>query len=277
MGDPNRVSPIILSVSPCRSGTTVLLRVFGSAGVQAHFQEIKNVLRWQLQGQEAKWSIPQKTDVRVFLKETLGPYTEAESGFNPLDVLLAAGFPPAKLQVLIVGRTPLSTWASWYHWWGQVTSVDQFILSYETTELIRHQARHQGLPVTTLVYEAIRDNGVEMVVRRLFERLDVPFSPTTVKEWQALPPFGAPGSNIVFPIEPPIFVVPGIHEPAIKADGLVYSSRERDIAQLKAQDVRRIGQATLASTYEKWRLACVQNLHLSIERDQDWKHTNVEF
>jgi len=76
--DPDKVSPIILSVSPCRSGSTVLLRVFGSSGIQAHYQPIKNTLRWLVQAQEFQWTLPYIPNQKIFIKETLGPFLNIE-------------------------------------------------------------------------------------------------------------------------------------------------------------------------------------------------------
>ena len=68
----------------------MLLRVFGAAGIQAHYQELKNIFRWRMQAEEFSWDFPNRNGI-VYLKETLGPYTLAEARFNPLDVLLQAG------------------------------------------------------------------------------------------------------------------------------------------------------------------------------------------
>ena len=242
--------------------------MFGAAGVESHFQQLKNILRWQLQGRDVQWQIPQRPGDTVYLKETLGPYTGAEAQFNPLDVLLSAGLPPEKLHVLIVGRAPFSTWASWYEWWGAVTSVDTFILAYDTTERIRRQGHSQEIPVTTCVYEAIRDNGPETVVRNLFQRLDVPYSAIAVGGWDRMPRFGAPGSNIVLPEEPPIFITPNIHENVARSNRLAYRSRDGCIRGLKEQDVSRIIDAGLPAIYETWRTACEETLQVSIEQDR---------
>ena len=268
VGDPDRVSRIILSVSPCRSGTTILLRVFGAAGVESHFQQLKNILRWQLQGRDVQWQIPQRPGDTVYLKETLGPYTDAEAQFNPLDVLLSAGLPREKLHIVIVGRAPLSTWASWYEWWGSVTSVEKFILAYDTTERIRQQGHDERIPVTTCVYEAIRDNGPETVVKNLFQRLDVPYTAIAVGGWDRLPRFGAPGSNIVLPEEPPIFITPNIHRQVQRSNRLAYRARNGSIAGLKEQDVCQIMEAGLPAIYETWRTACEETLHVSVEQDR---------
>lgn len=277
VGNPALASPVILSVSPCRSGTTVLLRVFGAAGIEAHYQELKNILRWRMQGQssslqeDVSWRLPQWPDKPIYLKETIGPYTEIESCFNPLDVLLGAGYPPGKLHLLVLGRAPLSTWASWDAWWHGRTSTDKFVLAYQTTEQIRQQALHLKLPTTVFVYESIRDNNTELVIRRLFEQLNVPYTSAAVGGWKGLPPFGEPGSNIILPAEPPAFDVPHLHDHASQANRLAYTSREEDLINLNADDVAQIIGAGLWETYKIWRKTCEQDLGVQIEKSRDWE------
>ncbi|WP_207680518.1 hypothetical protein [Desulfonema magnum] len=250
-----------------------MLRVFGSVGVESHFQELKNVLRWQLQGDDKCWSLPQKPGGIIYLKETLGPYWEEEACFNPLNVLLEAGLPPEKLQVLIIGRAPLRTWASWYSWWPTLRTLEKFILAYKTTEMIRQQAARQGIPTTILVYETLRDHGAETVIKKLFNRLEVPFSHFAVQGWRELPPFGSPNSNIVFPKEPPIFCgMSHMHEVPRKSRKLVYFSREKNIPGLRKEDVKTILAEGLPEIYEKWRAACENDLNIEIGKDRDWDH-----
>lgn len=264
VGDADLVSHIILSVSPCRSGTTVLLRVFGAAGVLAFFQPLKNVLRWWLQGKQVRWQVPRRAGERVYVKETLGPYTEAEAGFDPLAALLGAGFPPEKLHVLIVGREPFSTWASWEAWWKGKTTTRIFALSYETTDGVRVAARQMGIPVTVMVYEALRDHPPEEVVRRLFARLGVSYSSLAVAGWESLPPMGESGSNVVWPEEPPPFVTPGIHEPVERSTRLTYHSRPSGVADLEPACREEIKAFGVPQVYERWRVACERDLGLRV-------------
>jgi hypothetical protein len=280
LGTPSKIPRVILSVSPCRSGTTVFLRVFGHAGIQSHHQQLKNILRWRLHGGEAKWQLPQEPDNIVFVKETIGPHTESEARFNPLEVLLKAGFPPHKLQVVIIGRAPLSTWASWYQWWKGRATVAKFILAHQTTELVRQQAFQQGLPLTTFVYEALRDNDVEIVVKNLFRRLDIPYVPTAVKGWANLPSFGEPNSNIVWPNMPGAYhrwdrdramSKPHLHTRVEQADRLTYYSRDEDIPTLKPSDIGQIRSACLSELYDAWRQRCEIDLNVKVEEDHSWE------
>ncbi len=257
VGDPARVPRLILCVSPCRSGSTILLRVFGAVGVEAHYQELKNILRWRMQGGEMSWHVPQGPGTTLFLKETLGPYTETEARFDPLRVLLKAGFPSEKMHILILGRAVSDTWASWVAWWRGRTSFHILTLAYRTTDGIRRQAIEMGLPVTTFVYETLRDHPAEKVIAQLFARLHVPFAPVAVRGWHALPRFGTPPSHVIFPQEPLPFQVPGLHDRPESADALVYYTHPGEV--MPGEEV-----AIPSAIYEGWRRACEADLDLPV-------------
>jgi hypothetical protein len=220
--------------------------------IQSHFQELKNTLRWLMQGEAWQWTLPSELQV-LMLKETLGPFTELESTFNPMAVLLGAGVPAEKLYLLVCGREPLQTWASWDEWWGDRTCVDFFILAYETTEQIRRQAQEMGIPSTCLIYEAFKDRSAKIVFKKLFRRLDLPFSPLAIQGWDRLPAFGDHGSNIILPKEPDQFITADIHTPVKKSQKFVYCSRHGDLANLKKSDVAKIFRNSLPNIYERWK------------------------
>lgn len=102
---------IFLAVAPCRSGTTTQLRVFATAGMEAYYQPLKATLRCLMHNLFDKFIIPARE--QIFIKETIGPYTETEARLNPLEVLLKAGYPPEKIRLIPEMREPLSTLASW--------------------------------------------------------------------------------------------------------------------------------------------------------------------
>jgi len=260
--DPQSTAPIILSVSPCRSGTTILLRVFGASGVQAHFQQLKNILRWLLQGKEFSWKVPQQPTNRIFLKETLGPFTRTESQFNPLEALLNAGFPKEKLHVIIIGREPMVTWSSWYQFWKNKTCVDYFIDTYKTTEKIRQQVKELGISSSFLIYECFQQSPIDEVFQKLFKRLNIKYSSSTISGWDHFPAFGEPGSNIVLPKEPEPFITPGIHDPVEKASAFVFKLRQFDSSRLDQDDIKMIKTSGVLEIHQQWLEQCEQKLQI---------------
>lgn len=273
--DVGEAPNIILSVSPCRSGSSVLVRVFGAAGVLSYYQQLKAMLRWKMQGEDVCWKVPSLPHTNIFLKETLGPYTETEALFNPMNILLDAGYPPEKLRILILGRHPLNTWASWDKWWNGATSIDNFIKANITTEKVREQAEREGISVTTVVYEALKYYDADTVVKRMFGRFGIPYSPIAVDGWQTLPEFGTPGSHIHYREIPPIFNVPGILDSVRSADKLIYSSIDNDVTDFDENTVLQIQEAGLTEIYEKWKRECETHLRINVgglEKDANTKY-----
>ncbi len=248
--DPQQVAPVLLAVSPCRSGSTALLRVFGYSGVESHFQPLKNVLRWQMQGEDYTWSVPNGPDL-VFLKETLGPFTAEESRFNPLQVLLSAGYPPDRVRLLIFGREPIQTWSSWCAYWSRKTRIEHYITAYHTADLVGKQARSLGIDTTCLVYEALRDHPMETVVRCLMGHLGIPYTPRAIGGWERLPGCGVPGSNIVLPYEPPLFITPKIHDQVKQSSRLEYVHR-KIVSPVTEHDQAMIAGSGLFDIYCSW-------------------------
>ena len=260
IGDPHRIPKIILGVAPARSGSTVLMRVFGASGVEAHFQQLKNILRWLMQGEEFSFVLPQSPDRTLFLKETLGPYSIQEATFNPLTVLLEAGYPPEKLLFCVIGRHPFSTWASWKHWFGQNTSLDLFAAAGQTIENMRQHAMHSGLPTTTLVYEILNEHPPKTVINKFLTRLGILFTPISCTGWENLAAFGRPGSNIILPEEPKVFVVPHVHDRASTTPELIFYPSEKTILDLPQEERDWIAASGAFSIYEGWLAACRRDL-----------------
>jgi hypothetical protein len=268
LDDPATLPDIILGVAPCRSATTMYLRIFSASGVQSYFQPLKNILRWRMQGGDLHWHLQELPVPKLFIKETIGPYVQPETNFNPLEILLQAGVPPQRISVLIIGRAPLASWSSWHQWWNGKVSVGNLIQSYRTTEKIRQAAQERGLKTVTLVYEAFREHPPEPVVQSLLDILGVPFGPLAVSGWHSLPPYGTPGSGVVLPDEPPLFVIENIHNRAEKLDGIDYYPRDRDLPDLKKDDVRALIDSHIhQEIYENWRKSCEKDFKISISPD----------
>lgn len=252
MQDAETVAPLILCISPCRSGSTVLLRVFGASGIPSYYQPWKNVLRWAMQGEEQFWDFPSGA-TPIFVKETIGPYTRVETQFNPFEVIQAIGYPVEKLRLMLVARDPLQTWSSWQSLWGEKTSLEIFLAAFERVETIRQQIKAAGLPLVHFVYESVRDYGAEAAIRNMFSQLGLPFTSLAVTGWFGLPPFGQNGSNIFYPQEPQAFWVENIHERVETADGLEYFARSEPLPGLTPELADSLRAGPLQAWYQAWR------------------------
>lgn len=250
--DAETAAPLILCISPCRSGSTVLLRVFGASGIPSYYQPWKNILRWAMQGGERSWEFPVGA-TPIFVKETIGPYTRIETEFNPFDLVQAIGYPPEKLRLMLVARDPLQTWSSWQSLWGAKTNFEIFLAAFEQVEAIRQQIEAAGLPLVHFVYESVRDYGAEAAIRNMFMQLGLPFTSQAVTGWFDLPPFGRDGSNIFYPDEPEAFSVENIHEKVETADRLEYFARVEPLPGMTPELATRLRASPVQGWYESWR------------------------
>lgn len=264
----DKVAPLIVAVSPCRSGSTALVRVFAASGVCSHYQEIKNILRWRMLNREMMWQIPEDQEVH-FLKETLGPYRMPEAALNPIEILLEAGYPKEKLSLLVFGRTPLATWHSWLQYWSENTSLNNYIETYLTTERTRQYAISNGVHTVTMVYEAYRDNLPAVVIKKLLAKFNIGFTKHSSENWHELPRFGEPGSNIHIPDEPKEYFAVGTRDRVKQANEISYFSRKEKIHELSQQDIEKIWTAGLPDYYAKWRIACMQDLSVDVAENDE--------
>src|SRR5262249_15628715 len=85
-----------------RVGSTALSNLFGMTGMPSYYQPLKAILRDALVGQRlTPWAVPSATyEPCIFSKETIGPYVLAESIFNPLQLLIEAGYPRHRLHLI---------------------------------------------------------------------------------------------------------------------------------------------------------------------------------
>lgn len=237
-----------------------MMRVFAAAGIPSHFQEIKNTLRWKMLGKDLPCALPRTPGKEILLKETLGPYTETECRFNPLQVLLDAGAPRKRIHLLVAGREPLETWASWEALWGKSTRVELFIQSLKTVEEIRREAIRKKIHTTCVTCETFNDHLSETVMKKLFQRLGLTYGVQATQNWDRLPPFGEKGSNIFFPREPEIFDMPRGLEKIRRSTSFSGRFRKRDLSGLKKSDRNKISQSGLDEIYQLWNQACRDKL-----------------
>lgn len=207
----------MLLVCPCRSGSTIMLRAFGHAGVPAFFQPIKNALRWGLQGEWRPWEMPSDVDLQtVFVKETFGPYHPEETSFDPLSCLLDAGLPADRIILVVLLRDPAAVWSSWQTYWRGQTSPELFAAAWRACLRCVTTARAHGVRVQSLRHETLSTDPLHEMTA-LFEMLHLNFPPEALECWGEKPGFGVIGSGVFLPDEPEVFITPGVHDPVIAA------------------------------------------------------------
>lgn len=212
---------IMLLVCPCRSGSTIMLRAFGHAGVPAFFQPIKNALRWELEGEKRPWEILSEFDREtIFVKETFGPYRQEETTFDPLARLLAAGVPADRIVIVVLVRDPAAVWLSWQMHWRAQTSPELFAETWRACLKCIKTARAHGISVQSLLQENFSTEPF-LAMTKLFDLLQLKFPQAALEDWVKKPGFSEVGSGVYMPDEPDVFITPGAHDPVIAARGVL--------------------------------------------------------
>lgn len=280
--EPDNLPKIILSVSPCRSGSTALLRLFGYSGINSYYQPFKSILRWLAQDEDKNmtktWDMPK--EAVIYIKETLGPYMHEEFTLDPIYILSEAlsksyqqntilnpvleahirRLLQEKLHLLIIGRGPFATWRSWKnnfanHLDSSNSLFNNFLQVYHSVEQIRQKAIEQGITITHYVYERFQYS--EEGVKNLFKKLGLKIKPV-VKGWKKLPPFCKEGSNVFFYGEPDLYNPKKIHKKVICSDGLRFFNKAN--VSLTNDEKSIIRKNGLIEIYKKWKLQSDEEL-----------------
>jgi hypothetical protein len=185
------------------------------AGVPAYYQPVKTIARHVLSGGDGEpWRLPEG-ESHVFAKEMAGPYVPYECIFNPLSCLLDAGWPPARLHLLVLDREPVSCLDSWMVKWapriGRSRVLENFVLSNANYLSMRSFAEAAGVPVTHFPYEASKRPDV--TVPRLFGRLGLAerYHPQILSGWGEAGDLNSEHARIHYRSEPEAYVVAGLH------------------------------------------------------------------
>jgi hypothetical protein len=248
-----------------RVGSTALNNLFGMAEIPSYYQPMKSITRHRLVEQDAApWLLPSPAaHPYIFSKETSGPYVLAECLYIPLQQLIDAGYPASKLHLVILDRQPADSLASWIDKWS--SRVPEHILArhYMIAALnvirVRSHARRHGVKVTHYVYEATREPVT--AARALFRRLGLSdlFTDTSVTKWKEKGHLESDQAKIIFPEEPDIFNVPGLH--GASAD---YSFRARRKAPVADAHLALLERCGIEDVYRESEAACARDLGFDV-------------
>lgn len=212
---------VVLLIAPCRSGTTALSRAVAYAGVTVVYQKIKEALRLvlvdelrdTLTPEEASYfhvdSTPRESLALpqgqvLFMKETMGGAHPLESFFDPMSVLLKAGWTPEDVTLVTMSREPLASFASWVKHWGERSenghggaSLEQLLTNYRLAMASvahnRRVAADAGVRVVSLDYEAFSRGPPATVMTALLSELGLADasarSVNATQSWELQPEF----------------------------------------------------------------------------------------
>jgi hypothetical protein len=254
---------LFCSWGKCRVGSTALTNLFGIAGMPALYQPVKTMARHRLVGSEPQPWVPPEASAHphIFSKEMAGPYLAVETIFNPLEMMMAAGYPAEKLHLVVVDREPYASLSSWVARWPdrvpRARLVEHFVLSSLQIRRMRSYARQNRIAVTHYVYEASR-RPLEAIAA-LFRRLGISqrFHPGVVRDWNERGALSSTQSAVIFPEEPPVYVVPGLHSSETQ-----YSYKPRDSGNLTDAERRLVAALGLPELYREVVAACIEDLDL---------------
>ncbi|RLD07082.1 MAG: hypothetical protein DRI56_07145 [Chloroflexota bacterium] len=261
---------IVVSAGPCRSGTTFYVQVFAQSGFEVWRQPLKSILRGQVHKNAPHFRIANAEF--VFVKETLGPTTNAAS-FNPIKILLAAGVPAEKIHFLVIARDPFATATSWIeqfaHFETRENLVRTCLLSYESIQNIKQYAVSIGIRTTTIVYDAWRDNVPAVVVQKLFTRIGYPSSQSAFSGWVPLKKMEAAGKNIYSIPQPDIYDrnLKSYYEKVNKSTGITYYNKPLNVIREKLSPalIEQIAQSRALQIYRELTQATELDLGIKIE------------
>lgn len=249
-----------------RVGSTAMTNMFGMLGFPSYYQPVKAMLRTAFAGHDpAPWPLPRADQhLRIFTKETQGPYSLGECLFNPLQILVEAGYPPGKLHLIVLDRDPERSLASWLTKFRalQPPSVLQsnYVLAALNVNRVRTYAWLHGIPVTHYAYEASREPLT--AARALFARLKLSglFLDQAVTSWGQNGDLGSASSHrIIYPSEPAIYSPPNLHGSDTcyhyRNGGTRLSDQQRDLLERTGVD----------EIYRENVIACIGDLRLDME------------
>jgi hypothetical protein len=258
----DRLPTLVCAWGKSRVGSTALANLFGFAGLPSYYQPVKAIMRQCLEGKAGVPLVPPMVSPYAFSKETAGPYLLAECLINPFEALIEAGYPQDKLRLIVLDREPASSLASWINKLSHRVPAGLLVRHYVLAALnalrIEAYAHRVGVPLTHYVYEASKEPLAS--ARALFARLGLAdrFTDNVVTDWQATGSAAATNARVIFPTEPDIYDVPGLHH-----SDSAYRYQAGDAASLDPAYVDTIARFGIPEIYRASARACAADLGMS--------------
>ncbi|PDT89408.1 sulfotransferase family protein [Bradyrhizobium sp. Y36] len=250
----------------CRVGSTALTNLFGTMGMPSYYQPVKAILRDAMVGNSSRpWIVPSASNSpNIFSKETMGPYVLAECLFNPLQILIDAGYPRHRLHCIMLDREPASSLASWIEKWSDRVSEKTLVHNYVAAALnaarVETYAKRHGIPVTRYVYEVSKEPVSS--VRILFDRLGLSnsFAEKAVTCWREKGPDQADNARVIWPSEAIIYDVPNLH-----TSDTAYRYQRRVTSSLSQTVLDALEYCGVNDVYRASVAGCVGDLSLDTD------------
>lgn len=268
---------VVFAWGRCRVGSTALTNLFGMAGVPAYYNPIKTAVRhFVVESRGEAWDVPRRTEnLFVFAKEMSGPYFLADCIVNPLQILVEAGYPTDRIELLMLDRDPYRSLDSWLNKWSHIMPEERLVQHYVLSALngirIKAYGEKLGIRVSHYIYEASRIP--EITVQRMFERLGVGqlYNGNVVDNWNEKGALASERSKIIFPPAPKQHTTPGLH-----ASEPRYRYKERSAERVAPKYRALIENTGVLDHYLQAAAACAKDLKLDLfERTKVFEGTPV--
>jgi hypothetical protein len=256
----------ICSWGKCRTGSTALTNLFGIAGIPSYYQPVKTTARHRFLGDDPPPWVPPPASEHplIHAKEMAGPYLPVETIFNPLQMLLEAGYPASRLRLVVLDREPLASLASWFAKFGakrpRATLLEHFVLSSLQARRMKSWAKANGVPFTHYVYELTQRpaDAIEAHFRAI--GASAFYRPGLVDNWDERGALESEHSLVIFPQEPAPYIVPGLHSSEKQ-----YAFKHRDASDVTAEEREVVRRYGLFELYDESVEACIDDLGISDE------------
>lgn len=251
----------IIAWGKCRVGSTALTNLFGMAGLDSYYQPVKTALRHVAYGSAGEiWNVT-NSGTHIFAKEMAGPYLLAECLYNPIEILVEAGYPREKLRLIVVDRDPIRSLDSWINKWSVRIDRERLVQNYIISALncvrIERFAADNDIKTVHFVYEASKQPAV--AIPALFKLLGIAdrYATSVIDDWGQSGALNTENAKVKFPVEPPPFVVPGLHGTETR-----YAYKERSLVS-DADLLASVIPADLNDVYERHLTLCCSALGLN--------------
>lgn len=221
---------------PCRVGTKAQLFTMAASGYPAYDQPLKAIYRCLCRDEDPEpVQFPSGT---VYFKETIGPYTEEESRFDPVKILRGLRSDEwlrEHLRTVLMIRDPVDTWQSWYEQWERRVIRDRllrnFVTSFRTVNRLGQTLRELEVPLH--VFDYSDNKAPETSYRDLFSFLGLSNEPV-YQGWDREEVQRRIEKNWRTFNEPDLFLPPGIREEVKDSEGVfhkTYSNHDLDACE----------------------------------------------
>jgi adenylylsulfate kinase len=254
---------LVFAWGKCRVGSTALTNLFGIANILAYYNPIKTAVRhFALDGPGEAWDVPQRDEHKfVFAKEMSGPYHLADCVINPLQILVEAGYPTDRIELLVLDRDPYKSLDSWFNKFGDRILPERlsqhYVLSALNSIRVKAYAAKVGIRTSHYVYEASRIPGD--AVSRMFDRLGVSqhYNCNVVENWNEKGALASKESKIIFPPAPKACTTDGLH-----ASETRYLYKERSADRVSPEYRELIERTGVLERYREAALFCAAELDM---------------